>query len=71
MVRIVSTMCAFKSPISRGRYGKESEKGKKGCSDEEGRQEEERQEEEIAGASSSPRDLQPNRHLERRRERRR
>jgi hypothetical protein len=50
----IQGMCTFsKSPISRGRHGKEGEKGKEGCSDEEGRQEDERQEE-ITGATLPP-----------------
>jgi hypothetical protein len=52
----IQGMCTFiKSPISRGRHGKEVEKGKEGkegCSDEEGRQEDEHQEEEITRATS-------------------
>jgi hypothetical protein len=66
----IQGMCTFiKSPISRGRHGKEGEKGKEGCSDEEGRQEDERQEEEMTGATSLRAVYQSYRHLKRRCER--
>jgi hypothetical protein len=55
----------IKSPISRGRHGEESEKGKEGCSDQKSRQEDERQEEEITARNLYPGCSPPYRHLHR------